>query len=194
VGTTIGSERGPRRGARTLAGDSSAGGFALLELTIALVVLTIGLVSMLQAGSRTQALSRENRERATAHNALRAAADRVLARSDALVRDGVESWSAALLDAYGADGIVGDTFEVRGLTPLDPDVSPGRLLVVTDETVPDEELGVEAGMPRDLNGDGLIGSSDVSGDARKLPVVLEVSWRGFRGERTLRHVVWVTGV
>lgn len=173
---------------------AARGGFALLELTIALILLTIGLVSMLQAGSRTQALSRENRERALAHNALRSASDRVLARSDAIVRAGDTDWAQGITGFYGPGGTLGNTFEVRGLNEVDEDVPVGSIRLIVDETTTDEALGVDAGMPRDLDGDGDMSSSDVSSFATKLPVVLEVRWRGFRGIRSLRHVVWITGV
>ncbi|MFT5289209.1 MAG: type II secretory pathway pseudopilin PulG [Planctomycetota bacterium] len=172
----------------------TTGGFALLELMIALIVLTIGMVSMLQASSRTQSLSRETRDRSAAHNALRSMADRILARSDEIVRLAGDNWASDLVSIYGEDGSVGDRFDVIGLNRIDEDQPVGTITIVVDETLTDFDLGLAVGMPRDLDGDGEATSGNVVDFARKLPVVVEVRWSGFRGERSLSHVIWVTGI
>ncbi len=172
----------------------ATGGFALLELTIAMIILTIGMVSMLQASSRTQSLSRETRDRSAAHNALRSMADRILARSDELVRLGGDNWASDLVSIYGEDGSVGDLFDVTGLDRVDEDQPVGSITIVLDETLTDNDLGLAVGMPRDLDGDGEASSGNVVNFARKLPVIVEIRWSGFRGERSLSHVVWVTGI
>ncbi len=41
----------------------------------------------------------------------------------------------------------------------------------------------ELGMPRDLNGDGIVDSADHSADYRLLPVLLRLEWRGQSGHR-----------
>ena len=40
------------------------------------------------------------------------------------------------------------------------------------------------GMPRDLNGDGVIDSEDHAGDYVLLPVKVRVNWRGITGDRS----------
>ena len=184
----------PSTPTRAAAAPRQRQGFALLELTIALLVLTIGLVSMTQAGSRTHALTRENRERAAAHNALRSTSDRILARSDEIVRSGLGNWSTTLRELYGPGGTVGETFDVPSLNAIDENTPIGTITIVTDEQATDAELGVTAGMPRDLDGDGDTDSPDVGDFATQLPIILEVRYRGFRGERVVRHVLWVTSV
>jgi type II secretory pathway pseudopilin PulG len=56
----------------------------------------------------------------------------------------------------------------------------GVVTVLTDETANIAELG----MPRDLDGDGVAKTSDVSGDYLRLPIRLDVSWTGVNGPRT----------
>ena len=41
------------------------------------------------------------------------------------------------------------------------------------------------GMPRDLDGDGVIDALDHSGDYRLLPVLVRVAWRGSSGPAKL---------
>jgi hypothetical protein len=53
--------------------------------------------------------------------------------------------------------------------------------VVLDETLTDAELGMALGMPRDLDGDGLQETTDVSATAQLLPIVVEVAYRPARG-------------
>jgi len=80
------------------------------------------------------------------------------------------------------------------LTPVDANTPVGTIMIVTDENASDSDLGLAVGMPRDLDGDGIVNSSDVSATATKLPVILEVRWKGFRGIRSIKHVMWITGI
>lgn len=88
-----------------------------------------------------------------------------------------------LFARFGAGGTEGPTFDVPGL----PGQDQGRIKLVTDETSKDADNGMSFGMPRDLDGDGLADSKDVTGNARVLPVIVTVTWIG-RGqsEQTLR--------
>ena len=65
--------------------------------------------------------------------------------------------------------------------------------IVTDETLTDAQLGVDIGMPRDLNGDGDAADADVVGTARLHPVIVSVTWRGPNGTQTLRQPFYVIG-
>ena len=121
-------------------------------------------------------------------------ADRIQARSDEIVRTDPDNWAPDLLNLYGSTGTIGNTFDAIGINRIDPNTPVGTIQVIIDETTTDADLGLAAGMPRDLDGDGVINNSDVSTFATKLPVVLEVRWQGFRGERSLQHVLWLTGI
>ncbi len=74
---------------------------------------------------------------------------------------------------WGPAGTQGETFVVPGLESAVP---AGRVRVIIDETVTDTDLGMEFGMPRDLDGNGLATSTNVSATAMALPVIVEVRW------------------
>ena len=67
----------------------------------------------------------------------------------------------------------------------------GSIQVVVDETATDAALGVVAGMPRDLDGDGAAVSSDVTGAARLLPIIITLEWVVPAGTRSLQRVLFV---
>ena len=56
------------------------------------------------------------------------------------------------------------------------------LIVITDETATDADVGMALGMPRDLDGDGNADNTDVALSALVLPVVIEAVW-GPAGKR-----------
>ena len=121
-------------------------------------------------------------------------ADRIQSRSDGTIRTSPANWAPALLGLYGPGGTIGDSFDALGINRIDPDTPVGSVVIITDETTTDELLGLSVGMPRDLDGDGNVDSLDVSAAATKMPVILEVRWKGFRGERSLQHILWLTGI
>lgn len=174
--------RGARRARR---------GFTLIELAIATSILMIGLVSVLSASSRMHSLRLSNRERTLAQNAMRSMAERMHATSHGFTDD-PNTWAAELLAAYAPGGALGDTFSIEGLTPVD-EQPQGSLWIGQDETQSDDDLGVELGLPRDLNGDGDASDDDVSEGARLLPVVLTLSWRGENGVQRMRHGFYLMG-
>jgi len=173
-------------------GRGSRGGFTLLELAIATSILMIGLVSAAAATGRMHDLRRQNRERLVAQNAARSMAERIHAQSYRLSADS-ETWSQELLDLFGPGGTFGAEFDVGLLATGVEGELPGTIEVVTDETATDADLGVEVGMPRDLNADGDALDADVSAGARLLPVVVTIEWRGHTGPQTLVHGFYVLG-
>ena len=178
--------RSGRRGGRR-------GGFSLVELAIAMSILMIGLVSAAAATMRLHELRRQNRERIVAQNAVRSMGERIHAQSYGF-SDDPDTWAANVLGVYGPSGSFGDEFSVPLLTSLDPDNERcGTIQIITDETLSDAAIGFELGMPRDLNGDGDASDNDVTGDARILPVVLQVTWRSQSGPATVSHGFYVMG-
>ena len=173
-------------------GRGALQGFTLLELAIATSILMIGMVSAAAATTRMHDLRRQNRERLTAQNAVRSMAERVHAQSYRLSSD-PDTWSRELLEIFGPDGTFGTAFDVRLLSTGIEEVLPGEIEIITDETVTDAELGVELGMPRDLNADGDATDADVSLGARMLPVILRLTWQGATGQQTLTHGFYVMG-
>ena len=172
--------------------SSRKAGFTVLEMALATVTLMVGIMSISAATLSMHQLSRQNREKAMAHNAVHAIAERINSAS-AIAATTPGTWTQTVLGAYGPGGAVGDTFDVLGLTaPLDqPQV--GTIEFITDETLTDEELGVTIGMPRDLNGDGDALDSNVSADARMLPVIITARWRNKGVPAFLRHPHYIMG-
>ncbi len=181
----LGRGRASTRGARS-------GGFTLIELAIATSILMIGIVGVISATSQMHSLRKSNRERVIAQNGLRSMAERVHASSHGFTDD-LGTWSRDLLLVWGPGGSMGNTFVVPGLDSPAPGSPHGTLEFVLDETATDDDLGAELGMPRDLNGDGDATDTDVQGEARLLPVIMTLRWRGENGQSVMRHAFYLMG-
>lgn len=177
---------GTRRGARRR-------GFTLVELSLAMTILIVALVSISAATLKAHSLRRQNRERTLATNAMRSTAERIHSLSYITVEDSPDTWVQDVLGTYGPGGTVGNTFDVPGLNPIGANASVGTITIVTDETVADAALGVDFGMPRDLNGDLDALDNDVTADARILPVVITVNYQGGTGPVTISHGFFAVG-
>lgn len=172
--------------------DRSRRGFALIELAIAISILVIGLVSVVSATSRMHHLRHQNRDRSVAQNAMRSISERIHARSYAFSADPT-TWSANLIGVYGPGGSSGNTFDVEGLNVAAGSQVIGTIQIVIDETLTDQQLNAQIGMPRDLDGDGQVSNTDVSQNARMLPVIVRQRWRGQSGPASLTHTFYVMG-
>ncbi len=171
---------------------SKRAGFTVVEMALATVTLMVGVMSVSAATLRMHQLSRQNREKALAFNAVHGVAERINSAS-AIAATDPSTWVQTLIDAYGANGTVGNEFDVLGLTPVDGANSVGRIELITDETLTDAELGTVMGMPRDLNGDGDATDTDVSGDATVLPVLLTADWRNKGVDAFIKHPLYIMG-
>ncbi|MDP6837338.1 MAG: hypothetical protein QF724_00195 [Planctomycetota bacterium] len=166
-------------------------GFTFIEISIVTTILIFSLLTLSAATLRMHALRRQVHETTVAHNTLRAMAEQFQASSRA-ARDEPGTWSGNLLASFGPAGDPGSFFEASGLTPIPGETRNGTIVIVVDETTTDDDLGINLGMPRDLNGDGDASDTDVAGIARLLPIVLEVNWKGFSGIRSARHAFYLT--
>lgn len=166
-------------------------GFTLIEIALAITVLVVALLAMSASTLRMHGLRRTNRERVLAQNAVRTIAEEVrsIARQAAGAQGG---WAPAVRLALTPGGSLGTGFEVKELSPVEGQALVGSIELVLDETATDAELGVDLGMPRDLDGDGLVSSANVGADALILPVVVRARWRGARGEQQVVHPFYVS--
>ncbi|HED65652.1 MAG TPA: hypothetical protein ENJ09_08860 [Planctomycetes bacterium] len=167
-------------------------GFTLIELTVSMSILMIGIVSVVSATTRMHALRKHNRERIVANNGLRSVAERIHARSYELSRSDPDNWAADLIAVYGPDGTVGDEFMVQGINVAQGQNAIGTIQILTDETLDDANLPVALGLPRDLNGDGDDDDADVSANATLLPVLLHLEWTGQSGVQTIDTGFYLT--
>ncbi|MEO0649457.1 MAG: hypothetical protein AAFZ65_02115 [Planctomycetota bacterium] len=71
---------------------------------------------------------------------------------------------------------------------LVPAVPAPAIQVSTSLQLREDLTDARLGLPRDLNGDSIIDSSDHGSDYFLLPLEVTVQWRGRTGDRTLRRV------
>ena len=110
------------------------------------------------------------------------------------VVDSPNGWAADVTARYAPGGNPGNTFDVQGLSPWPGEASIGTITIVTDETLTDADVGVDFGMPRDLDDDGVVDNLDVSATARVLPVVVRLRWNGPAGQRELEQGFFLLGL
>ena len=173
-------------------GTRKQAGFTLIEMAISVSILMIGIVSVVAATSRMHSLRQATREQTLAMNGMRSIGERIHAASARLSGDTAD-WARDLGEIYGPGGSFGESFDVQGLAPFGDDDAVGSIQLITDETTSDAGLGFQVGMPRDLNGDNDATDTDVSLNARILPVLLTVVWTGRQGRQTIQQGLYVTG-
>ncbi len=166
-------------------GPGRAEGFSLLEVVVALAVVSVALLGFSKAILDSMVLSQMNRESGLA----RRAAQQVLADIEAT--DFSEVF--ARYNAYEGDDLAGDNlpgaFEVEGLRLLDGDADGlAGEIVFPDDVAWDGSLHLREdsqlarlGMPMDLNLDGDVDTEDHADDYQVLPVLVRVEWRGRGG-------------
>lgn len=167
-------------------------GLSMLEVSLALTILVVALVATSASNARLTSLQRSNRDRNIAHNAVQTISETV----QAISRDGIDDtagWANHLAAALSNTGQLGNTFDVPGLAPVEGDAHVGTITLLTDETRTDAALGLELGMPRDLNGDGDALDTSAGTGARLLPVIVTLRWRGQNGVQRIVHPFYVFG-
>jgi hypothetical protein len=143
---------------------SGEAGLTLLEVLIAMVIF-LGAGASLMAGLATSAGVRiDCTDRY-------AAIETVLGIADEIRATPIDT----VVGVWGPGGTEGSAFSVTGLDAKDGTLA-GLITIVTDETSTDDDIGVAIGMPRDLDGDGLVTSTNVATTAVALPIIIEASW------------------
>ncbi len=167
-----------------------ASGFTIVETTVFVAILIMGLLALTATSLTTHSLRRASDERNIARHALKSMIEE-LNRSAFELIDINGTWPTNFTDTWEAGGLVGDTFPVRGLSPWPGNPTVGTIELVTDETMTDEELGIHLGLPVDLDNDGFIDNGDVSATAEMLPVVVRIRWRGVTGSLQMSQEFFV---
>ncbi len=158
-------------------GSRARRGAMLLEVSIAAAVLAVALTGLLSVIVSANTLRKVNRETAIANEAARElienaqglAFDQILANYQANPDFDVQGLRVQNGDA---DGFAGEV--------MFPTVTNGGVVELRED-VQDAALG----MPRDLNGDGVIDSANHAGDYVLLPMRIRLQWRSVTGNRTL---------
>ncbi|MGD2016604.1 MAG: prepilin-type N-terminal cleavage/methylation domain-containing protein [Planctomycetota bacterium] len=165
-------------------------GFTLLEVLITVAVLMVGLLAMSSTSVVVNSLRRSASDRARAHAAVQAISQDLLSVARVSSEDPA-LWAGEILDVYGPDGSPGNELPVTGLDPWTGSDHIASVTIITDETATDSEYGLNLGMPRDLDGDGVASNTDVTSNASLLPAIVEVRWRHAGGEFEVKQVVYL---
>ncbi len=165
-----------------------AGGFTLIETSVALAVLAIGALAVLGTMVYSLQLDAMNRETTVATQAARRVVEEIRA-SD--LRDVPRLYNADATDDPDGPGTApGDVFSVTLLEKvIGNSENCGSVVLPFDgDGVIRETANIpELGFPRDLNGDDVLDSDDRSADLLALPVIVRVRWRGTTGDRVVSY-------
>ncbi|MCA8944453.1 MAG: hypothetical protein KDB80_17960 [Planctomycetes bacterium] len=167
-------------------------GISLLEVMVAVAVILLGFLALGQTIVTTHALKRTSEERRTVLSALRVVGEELRVMAEDAAASDPDTWAQTIVDDLTSATRLGTMFSVRGLTPQVGHTTVGEIRVVTSELTTDADLGVEIGMPRDLDGDGDVNNSNVVSTATMLPMVITLRYRGLGGDRTIRRGFYVT--
>jgi len=161
-------------------------GFTLLEVLIAGAFLALAACGMSAVLAGSMSMNAVNKETAQA----RTAAQRMLEELQNVPTGDIFATFNSIPgdDPLGPATAPGSMFSIH-MKPAAVQVSGMTGRVVFPELLPSGELREDTvdaslGMPRDLNGDGVIDSSDHAKDYLLLPVRIEVEWRGLTGDRS----------
>jgi type II secretory pathway pseudopilin PulG len=157
----------------------------LLEITIAITILIVGVVGSMQ----TMILLERSAERAREIDRATQAARQVLERIQAeAFPEAFRRYNDDPSDDPGVGLAPGKNFAVQGLSARqdDPDGMPGEVIFPTPPGQPtvlrEDIVDPKLGMPRDLNGDGVIdGTTNCATTYTILPVRVRVRWVGPSG-------------
>ena len=157
------------------------GGYALIELTVALLVITVSIGAISMSMMSTSSLSRSNEERTRAIAAALSVLESIRSEDPGEV---FARFNRVTSDDPASGVSPGSFFSVGDLEPRrgDADGFVGEVQFPGDGVVLREDvLDVELGVPRDLNSDGEVDGDDRSTDYTVLPVRIRVEWTGVCG-------------
>lgn len=167
---------------------SKAGGFSLVELMVAISILTVALGAISSALVATTSLNTLNREMMIALDAAHAQAERLRGEtfSEVFARYNTDPGDDPPLPIGKASP--GNTFDVPRLNtrPDDPDGFVGEILFpVIGGQLREDAVDADLGMPRDLDLNTAIDSADHSNDYRLLPLRIRLEWTGENGNQAI---------
>ncbi len=157
-------------------------GMTLVEVVVGLTLLVIGVLGYLHVIVGSVQGADVHRERTRALDAARAQLERLKAVpiAEVLARFDEDEEN----DPEGPGTAPGPFFDVPGLDALPgaPGGAVGRILFPqVDGALREDTDWPQFGLPRDLNGDGVVDDEDRSEDYRILPVRVRIEWRGASG-------------
>lgn len=158
----------------------------MLEVVVSLSILVLALLGFTRVVIAAMQALRTDREVTLARQAARQILETMQGEA---FEEVFALYNADPADDPGGPGTApGNRLAVFGLAPR-PDAADGmvgEIFFPTQEVAGAFELREDTvdaalGMPRDLNGDGIIDGADRSGDYQILPVRVRLQWRGAAG-------------
>jgi type II secretory pathway pseudopilin PulG len=175
---------------RAVAGRAA---FTLLELLVSATIFMLVSGAVVTTLALSTALNRTNRETALAVRAAQSLLEELKGVEE--FEEIYARYNATSDDDPAAGSSPGQGFAVAGLSARsdDADGFVGALeFPGTGKELLEDGEDAELGLPRDLDGDGLVDAADHAGDYRILPVRVVVEWSGQNGARTLELVTVLT--
>lgn len=165
----------------------------MLEVTIAAVVLVIGMLALITSITASLRLVETNRETALAHQAARSLAERMQNLTFSQI---FATYNASTADDPGGAGTApGAAFDVPGLrVPIGRGhghaaaiarVGSVQFPTLATGQLSEDRVDADLGMPRDLNGDGVVTAGAMPGNYLVLPVRIRIQWQGAGGFRSV---------
>jgi prepilin-type N-terminal cleavage/methylation domain-containing protein len=160
-------------------------GFTLVEVTLAAAVLSVvvvGIIGTMTLGMEQSALAADT---ALAVDAARRQAELMASKpfSQIFALFDDVAWD----DPGGAGTGFTPHFAVAGLAATNADGFAGHVIFPSPAgtgTLREDTSNASLGMPRDLDGDGTVGSTDVSHSYKLLPAQIRVDWQGTYGAQS----------
>ena len=163
----------------------SALGFTLLEVSISIVLLVIGIAGISRLTVSVTRAGNMQRETERATEGARAAIERIKAEA---FSQAFRSYNATGADDPGGlNTAPGANFAVPGLRPApdDPDGMCGEIIFPTPPgqpgTLREDVVDPALGMPQDLDGHNGVDTANHSLDYKLLPVRVRVRWQSSDG-------------
>ena len=167
--------------------DRRRAGITLVEILIVIAILTVSLAMFAQTLSASARLDPVANETMLASEGARVMLERMRAQPFEQLFTLYDANPAN--DPSGAGTAPGSTFAVEGLAPATVGGVVGRIdFPVSRAQLRENSTDDLLGMPRDLNGDGVVDTLDHAGDYILLPVRVHMEWAskcGRNGRRTL---------
>lgn len=158
----------------------------LVEVMVAMSVLVVGLLAYTRAVASAALAARTTRETTLATEAAWRVVESMRAQQN--FNQVFSLYNTTAADDPMGIAAPGANFAVPGLRPVigDADGMPGEIVFPTSTVggvvqLREDTVNVKLGMPRDLNGDGVIDALDHSTDYKLLPVIVRVCWQGSAG-------------
>lgn len=165
----------------------SRAGVTLVEIVVVIAIMTISMGMFAQTLTASSRLDPIANETMLAAEGARVALERMKAEPFGKL---FVLHNASPLDDPGGPGTApGATFPIEGLAPATAGGAVGRIEFPTiSGALREDSVDDKLGMPRDLNADGLVDSTDHKSNYVLLPVRVRVEWAsqcGRAGKRSL---------